>query len=102
MSVERNPLGGGIDRETAPDPTGRTFPTRYDVLLALLPLPLLAGIVGAYLLSVPLAFGAGAGGLPSALLLAYGLFVAGPDTDRRTAAEPRRRDSSGRDTTLEH
>ena len=94
MSVERNPLGGGIDRET----TSRTgsFPTRYDLLLTLLPLPLLLGMLGAHLLSIPAAFGAGIGGLPSALLLGYGLFVASPVSDRRSAvARERRRDSSG-------
>ena len=95
MSVEQNPLGGSIDRETTR--TTERFPTRYDVLLLLLPLPLLSGVAGAYFLSVPMAFGAGVGGLPSALLLGYGLFVASPVSDRRSAVtgERRRRDSAG-------
>ncbi len=82
MSVERNPLGGGIDRETTSRAKG--FPTRYDLLLILLPLPLLLGMLGAQFVAVPTALGAGVGGLPSALLLGYGLFVAAPG---RTAGD---------------
>ena len=70
MSVRTNPHGGSIESET-------TLST-YDLLLALLPLPLAFGVLGATFTSLPLAFGAGLGGLPSALLLAYGLFVASP------------------------
>ena len=84
MSVKRNPLGGSIDRE--PTSPGERFPTRYDLLLAVLPLPLLLGILGAHLLSLPAALGAGVGGLPSALLLGYGLFVASPGRTDRTGA----------------
>lgn len=54
------------------------FESQYDVLLLLLPLPLVLGVVGAVLTSVPVAVGAGVGGLPSAALLAYGLFVEPP------------------------
>ena len=87
MSVEQNPLGGGIDRETT-SPTGR-FPTRYDLLLAVLPLPLLLGMLGAHFLAVPVALGAGIGGLPSALLLGYSLFVASPSGSIRSARRRR-------------
>jgi hypothetical protein len=52
--------------------------SRYDLFLALLPLPLLLGLVGAAITSVPLPTGAGLGSLPAAALLAYGLFVDGP------------------------
>jgi hypothetical protein len=52
--------------------------SRYDLLLALLPLPLLFGLAGATVTAAPLSAGAGLGSIPSALLLAYGLFVDGP------------------------
>lgn len=84
MSVERNPLSGGIDRERSSS-TG-AFPTRYDLLLAVIPLPLLLGIVGAYLLTLPVALGAGVGGVPSALLLGYSLFVAVPTRTGRAGS----------------
>ncbi|MFC6824059.1 hypothetical protein [Halopelagius fulvigenes] len=71
---------------TRQTPTGEaivpTFESEYDVLLLLLPLPLMLGVVGAVLTSVPVAVGAGVGGLPSAALLAYGLFVKPPMPDR--------------------
>jgi hypothetical protein len=43
-------------------------------------MPLLLGLAGATLTSVPVSTGAGLGSLPSAVLLAYGLFVDGPST----------------------
>ena len=52
--------------------------SRYDLLLALLPLPVLFGLVGATVTAAPLSAGAGLGSIPSVLLLAYGLFVDGP------------------------
>lgn len=71
---------------TKQTPAGETVvprvESRYDVLLFLLPLPLLLGVVGAVLTSVPVAVGAGVGGLPSAALLAYGLFVEPPMSER--------------------
>jgi len=61
-------------------PTGETvvpaLESRYDWLLALLPLPLLLGVFGASFADVQVAFGVG--GLSSAALLAYGLFVDPP------------------------
>ena len=54
--------------------------SRYDLLLVLLPLPLLLGLVGATVTTAPLSIGAGLGSLPSLVLLAYGLFVGGPTT----------------------
>ena len=86
MSVERNPFDDGIGPETTTSPARGRFPTRYDLLLFLLPLPLLLGVVGAKLLAVPAAFGVGVGGLPSALLLGYSLFVASPTETAETDA----------------
>ena len=90
MSVERNPIDGSIDRETTASSAPGRFPTRYDLLLVLLPLPLLLGVVGARLLSLPAAFGVGVGGLPSALLLGYALFVASPTGTVLTGASARK------------
>ncbi|WP_049894342.1 hypothetical protein [Halogranum rubrum] len=62
---------------------GRTDPetvSRYDLMLAVLPVPVVLGAVGGLLTSVPTALGAGAGGLPSALVVGYGLFVDAPET----------------------
>jgi hypothetical protein len=52
--------------------------TRYDLVLLLLPLPLLVGMLGAEMTTVPLSAGVGMGGVPSVALLFYGLFVDGP------------------------
>jgi hypothetical protein len=51
--------------------------------------PLLVGLVGASMTAVPLSAGAGFGSIPSALLLAYGLFVDGPTVDggRKTVGD---------------
>ena len=70
--------GSGID--------GRT-PSRYDLLLAALPIPLLAGVVGSTLLGVDPALGVGAGSIPSLALLGYGLFVGAPTVDPVPDAE---------------
>ncbi|SFR62339.1 hypothetical protein SAMN04487947_2956 [Halogeometricum rufum] len=65
-------------------PTGETvvpaLKSRYDWLLALLPLPSLLGVFAASFADVQVAFGVGVGvgGLSSAALLAYGLFVDPP------------------------
>ena len=53
-------------------------PTRYDLFLLLLPLPLLVGASWAAMASIPLSAGIGMGGLPTLALLAYGLFIGGP------------------------
>lgn len=63
-------------------PTGETVvpavESRYDWLLALLPLPMLLGVTAAMLTDVRVVFGVSVGGLPSAAMLAYGLFVDPP------------------------
>jgi hypothetical protein len=56
--------------------------SRYDLFLALLPLPLLVGLGWGAATPAPLSAGAGLGSLPSAALLAYGLFVDGPSVPR--------------------
>lgn len=62
--------------------------SKYDLFLAVLPLPLLVEVGWSTLASVPLSAGAGLGSVPSALLLAYGLFVGGPSP--RTGVGPER------------
>lgn len=52
--------------------------SRYDLLLAILPLPLLLGVTSASLSPIPLHYGVSLGSLPSVFLLAYGLFYDAP------------------------
>jgi hypothetical protein len=52
--------------------------SRYDILLALMPVPLVAGIVAASLSSLPTVSGIGLGSLLSLPLLVYGLFFDSP------------------------
>ena len=66
---------------------GIALPTmsRYDLLLALLPIPLLLGGVASLLTPVPDPIGIGAGSLPSALLFVYAITAAAPTTIERSA-----------------
>lgn len=64
-----------------PDVTVESI-TEYDVLLALVPLPLVAGIGLGSLHLVPTALGVTVGGAVSALTVGYGLFVGAPKSDR--------------------
>jgi len=59
--------------------------SRYDLLLALLPVPLLCGAVLSLItpLSDPTALGAGS--LPSALLFCYAITAAAPTVTERSA-----------------
>jgi len=52
--------------------------SRYDLYLALLPVPLVVGMLAALAAPIPLSYGAGAGALPSALVLGYTLFGDAP------------------------
>jgi hypothetical protein len=52
--------------------------TRYDLLLALLPVPLLLGALVSTVTAVPTAVGVGVGCIPSALLFCYGVLIAPP------------------------
>jgi hypothetical protein len=54
--------------------------SRYDLLLWILPLPLLLGAVYGATATVSLSTGVGLGGLPSVVILGYGLFVDDPAT----------------------
>lgn len=66
-------------RTTPSDSTAvTTTPTRYDLLLVLLPLPLLLGAFVSVLTSVPLELGVGAGSLPSAVVFGYAIWIAAP------------------------
>lgn len=61
----------------------RREPSRYDLLLWLMPVPLLIGALLVAVTPLPEPVGIGAGSLPSALLLGYALFVAAPTVERR-------------------
>jgi len=52
--------------------------SRYDLILVLLPLPLLFGIGWASVTAAPMSAGASLGSVPTLAVLVYGLFVAGP------------------------
>lgn len=86
MSVRRSPLHDG----TAPG----VRVSRYDLYLALLPVPLLLGVVAALATAVPAQYGAGVGSVLSALVLGHGLFRDAP-TPAAGSDAPERRD--GRD-----
>lgn len=69
MSVRTTPSDSPVD---LPDVS------RYDLLLGLLPLPLLSGAVAGAVATVPTIAGVALGSVPSLLLLLYGLFVDAP------------------------
>lgn len=52
--------------------------TRFDLFLLALPIPLLLGFGAASLTTMPSHLGVVLGGVPSAALLCYGLFIGGP------------------------
>jgi hypothetical protein len=56
-----------------------TAPTRYDLLLALLPVPLLLGALASVVASIPIELGVGVGSIPASLLFGDAIFVAAPD-----------------------
>jgi hypothetical protein len=71
MSV-RTPRSDGIGRRTI----------RYDLLLALLPVPLLCGTLVSVLTPLSETTAMGAASLPSALLFLYAITAAAPTTGR--------------------
>jgi hypothetical protein len=60
--------------------TGRWQCSRYDLLLVLLPLPLVLGLGWATLTAAPMSAGVSLGSVPTLAVLAYSLFVGGPTT----------------------
>ncbi|MDS0299870.1 hypothetical protein NDI76_14065 [Halogeometricum sp. S1BR25-6] len=72
MRVRKTPTGEAV---------GPVLQSRYDWLLVTLPLPMLLGVAVAAAADVPAAFGVSAGGLPSAAMLLYALFVDPPLSD---------------------
>ncbi|CCC41347.1 hypothetical protein [Haloquadratum walsbyi] len=52
--------------------------SRYDLLIIILPVPLIVGFLVSVMTAVPVSVGVGTGGVPSALLLGYGLFIDDP------------------------
>jgi hypothetical protein len=65
---------------TSPSDSALELPnvSRYDLLLGVLPLPLLSGAAAGALAAIPSTAGIALGSLPSLLLLLYGLFVDAP------------------------
>ncbi|RDZ52897.1 hypothetical protein DEQ92_15040 [Haloferax sp. Atlit-6N] len=68
--------------------------TRYDAILATLPLPIVVGTAAGTLSPLPLSLVVGASGLVSAAVLAHGLFVATP----RSAVGPTRGSDASAET----
>jgi hypothetical protein len=76
-------------RTTRSDSIGLpTTPSRYDLLLALLPVPLLLGAFVSAVTSVPTVVGVGAGCVPSAALFGYAILIAPPTGRERRTSEP--------------
>lgn len=65
-------------RALSDDHGTRTGWSKYDLIMGLLPLPIVAGVVGAAMLSLPSAVGLGVGAPASMAILGYALFVATP------------------------
>lgn len=76
-------------RTTRSDSIGLpTTPSRYDLLLALLPVPLLLGAFVSVLTPISETAGIGAGSIPSLLLFGYAISAAAPtdgDVTERSA-----------------
>jgi uncharacterized protein (DUF58 family) len=74
-------------RTTRSDSIGLpTTPSRYDLLLLLLPVLLLCGAFVSAVTTIPTAAGVGAGCVPSALLFCYAVLIA-PPTGRAKVSE---------------
>lgn len=54
--------------------------SRYDLLLIILPVPLIIGFLSSIMTPVPVSVGISVGGVPSAILLGYGLFIDDPSS----------------------
>jgi hypothetical protein len=72
-------------RTTRSDGIGLPTISRYDLLLALLPIPLLCGAFASILTPIPETIAMGTASLPSALLFVYAITAAAPTTIGRSA-----------------
>jgi hypothetical protein len=72
-------------RTTRSDSIGLPTMSRYDLLLALLPLPLLCGAFASLLTPISETIAMGAGSLPSALVFLYAITTAAPTATVRSA-----------------
>jgi len=72
-------------RTTRSDGIGLPTMSRYDLLLALLPIPLLCGAFASILTPIPETVAMGTASLPSALLVGYAITAAAPTTIERSA-----------------
>jgi hypothetical protein len=72
-------------RTTRSDGTALPTTSRYDLLLVLLPIPVLLGGSIALMTDVPDPLGLGVGSLPSVALLIYAITAAAPTTTGRSA-----------------
>lgn len=70
---------------TRSDRIGLPTTSRYDLLLVLLPIPLLCGALAAVFTPFPETIAIGAGSLPSALLFVYAITAAAPTATGRSA-----------------
>ncbi|SHG70556.1 hypothetical protein [Halobaculum gomorrense] len=66
------------DLVSGADPARLLSPSKYDLLLAVVPALLVAGAVAGTRLALPPSVGTGLGSLLAALLVGYGLFVEPP------------------------
>jgi hypothetical protein len=72
-------------RTTRSDGIGLPTISRYDLLLALLPIPLLCGAFASILTPIPETMAMGTASLPSALVFVYAITAAAPTTIERSA-----------------
>jgi|GEM_PF-2321949 len=72
-------------RTTRSDSIGLPTISRYDLLLALLPVPLLCGAFVSMVTPVSEAIAMGVGSLPSAVLFCYAITAAAPTATGRSA-----------------
>lgn len=75
-------------RTTRSDSIGLpTTPSRYDLLLALFPVPLLLGAFVSAVTAIPTVVGVGVGSVPSAVLFWYAISVAAPTEREKRVSE---------------
>jgi hypothetical protein len=67
------------------DSIGLSTVSRYDLLLALLPIPLLCGAFASVVTPIPETVALGVGSLPSGLLLVYAITAESPTATERSA-----------------